>query len=160
MSPQMKWKTEIRFTCTQGEEHPIMDAWINWIFVYSQNSIGSCTMRKFFCISIFIFPDQDCKIKPPWKWNHLLHVRMHLQFIVKDPISTAAEGKFVDFFSANKIWNFMWIASRWFTWTIEPYLIYYKESTKFENEPWQVMWFPTMWHFDKCRLRWASAASF
>ena len=22
------------------------------------------------------------------------------------------------------------------------------------------MWFPTMWHFDKCRLRWACAASF
>ena len=24
----------------------------------------------------------------------------------------------------------------------------------------QDMWFPTMWHFDKCRFRWACAASF
>ena len=50
----------------------------------------------------------------------------------------------------SKIWHIISCelsANRWITWNIKLYLSHN-------------MWFPTMWYFDKCRLRWACAVYF
>ena len=118
-------------------------------------------------------PSESTLVKMPHCWKS--HVTAHLWIIFKACSCFQWKSKKISqsWSCANGDRETKWVKAHWWSgggdwdcWTkTSPGIVaetaeYKNFTTTVRNHLSRDMWFPTMWHFDKSRLRWACAASF